>query len=91
MCYFNFLIRLWKLYLSINNLIILFVQSEESVNRPDEGELVKFTKDELNVPKEGRIYKRKTSSKQRVRCQFPLYTQHCIKFLIGIISNNLLY
>ena len=66
------MIRLWKLYSSINNLTILIVQSEESVNRPDEGELVKFTKDELNVPKEGRIYKRKSSSKQRVKYQFPL-------------------
>ena len=64
--------RLCKLYLFNDNLITLIVVSEDSVNRPDEGELVKFTKDELNVPKEGRIYKRKSSSKQRVKYQFLL-------------------
>ena len=67
--------RLCKLYLFNDNLITLIVVSEDSVNRPDEGELVKFTKDELNVPKEGRIYKRKTSSKQRVKCQYAQYVQ----------------
>ena len=59
-----------KSCLSNNVFIILLFQSEDPVNRPDEEELVKFTKDELNVPKEGRIYKRKSSSKQRVNVNF---------------------
>ena len=40
--------------------------SDEVVNGPDQGAPVKFTKDELNIPKEPRIYKRKSSSKWKV-------------------------